>query len=237
MKHLCLLWLLSASLAGPLHARTGAAYVAPDCDTLLTQDGRLLLVHVKEVTETQVIYTKCGAANNGLEYAMPQSAVKEIRLSERSARKGVYQAWIYTSGLSKPLKKYVLSTTDSSLLLVGSPLSIFEPTTAIQEILILDIKKIQFRKKGRVGRSMLAGFGIGAGMGLLAGALGGDDPGDFLSLTAGQKAVIGGVLLGFAGAVAGLISGFLKKSIPIDGSPDKYKRSRTLIQRYSLKKR
>lgn len=237
MKHFCLFLLLAACSAGPLQARRCALPPTPDCDTLLTVDGRMLLVHVKEVNANQVIYSKCGPAVSGLEYALPRNAVKEIRLSKQSALKGIYKAWVYTKTASKPLKGYVLTTTDSTLFLVSNAKSGLESGAGAREIPVRDIKKIQFRKKSRVVRSTLSGFAIGAGIGLLGGfAAGGDTPG-FLSLTAGEKAVIGGVFLGVSGAIVGLVCGLFKKTIRIDGSLDQYRHFREIIQQHTLSRR
>jgi hypothetical protein len=57
------------------------------------------------------------------------------------------------------------------------------------------------------------GLAIGGGGGALIGLASGDDPSNqFLAFSAGEKAVVLGVLLGGSGAVIGLIAGALSRS-------------------------
>lgn len=67
-------------------------------------------------------------------------------------------------------------------------------------------------------RQPLKGLGLGAGAGALAGAVlglaSGDDPDScwLICYTAGEKAAMGGIVLGVTGAVIGLVAGSLTKA-------------------------
>jgi hypothetical protein len=93
----------------------------------------------------------------------------------------------------------------------------------------VDLSTVVLYKKGVIGRSALIGFCIGAGVGALIGlASGDDDPGKtWFAYTAGEKALGGGILVGGAGAIVGLIVGAAAhKTFYIHGKREKYEKMR-----------
>ncbi|MCB9259062.1 MAG: hypothetical protein H6612_06850 [Ignavibacteriales bacterium] len=66
-----------------------------------------------------------------------------------------------------------------------------------------NIFSVTIIKESQVSSSMGNGFLIGAGIGLLLGLASGDDEGSFIRFSAGQKALMGGVAFGLAGALMG----------------------------------
>ena len=113
----------------------------------------------------------------------------------------------------------VLSVRNDSLLLQVAPADTL--AVALAGVTQLDVST------GR-RRHTLQGAGIGALAGVASGALlgfaDGDDPPGFLSMTASEKAALGGATLGVAGLVIGTVVGALKvsdrwTSVPIGAAP------------------
>jgi hypothetical protein len=108
-----------------------------------------------------------------------------------------------------------------------------------------NIKSFTAGRKNSALRGALVGFGVGAVTGIIIGLVSGDDPvaqypdpsTDFLgigtfgaalqnsfAMTAGEKAVIGGVGLGVTGAITGAIIGALaKKKFTIGGKRERFR--------------
>jgi len=72
--------------------------------------------------------------------------------------------------------------------------------------------EVSRRRKSNVRRGALIGFLAGAGVGVIAGFAGGDDPPGFISFTAEEKAALGAFGLGAGGGLVGLIAGALIKT-------------------------
>ncbi len=90
---------------------------------------------------------------------------------------------------------------------------------------IADIKVIRIVKKSKVGKGALYGCLIGAGLGFMTGLISGDDPPGtwLLPMTAGQKAVVGGLAFGLLGLLGGVLVGATAgtdKTIQIEGMTD-----------------
>lgn len=99
---------------------------------------------------------------------------------------------------------------------------------------VSEIEQLKFRRKGRVGKSI----GIGAGAGLILGAIGGyssgdDEPG-FIAFSAEDKAVFSGTMALPIGAGVGAIIGVVKKKFLIEGDVGNYKKYRTELNKYIL---
>jgi hypothetical protein len=105
-----------------------------------------------------------------------------------------------------------------------------QPTT---DISYRDINVITYRRKGAAGRSLLLGAGIGVLTGVAIGFASGDDPpSNWFSLTAGDKALVGGLLLGVTGTVVGAIVGLIStKRFTIARDPDNFRLFRQFVQR------
>jgi hypothetical protein len=97
-------------------------------------------------------------------------------------------------------------------LIIGN-LSLFSGT----ELPIDQVDNIIIIKESKFLKGLGQGFLIGAVPGALIGLLSGDDSGGFIRFTAGQKALIGGLFLGLAGAtVGGLVGALAGIDEPID---------------------
>jgi len=87
---------------------------------------------------------------------------------------------------------------------------------------IADIKVIRIVKKSKLWKGAGIGLLIGGGTGALLGYMSGDDPPDFISFTAEDKALIFGVGLGSIGLLIGGVGGAFAgtdKTIQIEGMP------------------
>jgi hypothetical protein len=115
----------------------------------------------------------------------------------------------------------LLTVKDNSLLVMESG-----PLSGIS-VDISDVHKIKILKKSRLLKGLGFGLLIGGGSGALLGFLSGDDPSGWFSMTAGQKALAGGLAFGILGAPIGGIWGAIKgidESIVLEGrSPEEIK--------------
>jgi hypothetical protein len=107
-----------------------------------------------------------------------------------------------------------------------------------------NVKSFTIKRKHSVRKGALIGFGIGAAAGIIIGLASGDDPkmaypdpgedplgigtmvtafSNSFTMTAGQKAVVGGLGLGATGAIVGSIIGAVaKKKFVIGGKKEKF---------------
>jgi hypothetical protein len=107
-----------------------------------------------------------------------------------------------------------------------------------------NVKSFTLKRKNSVRRGALIGFGIGAAAGIIIGLASGDDPvmsypnpnedplglgtmmaamNNAFAMTAGQKAIAGGLGLGATGAIVGTIIGAVaKKKFTIGGKKEKF---------------
>jgi len=126
---------------------------------------------------------------------------------------------------------YLYAITDSALLLSiqKEPIRFYDNSnTGIQSFQYKDLEKAEIYKKGQLWRSPLTGLLIGMTIGAVIGYAGGDDPKDqFLSYTAGEKAVGLGIFGGAVGGVTGLIIGLCAhKTFQIHGKKENYEKMR-----------
>lgn len=132
---------------------------------------------------------------------------------------------------------YLQNIGDSSLTLTQSPPQ-FGETRKGELIQYPDISSITLKRKGNAARGAIYGAVGGFLIGVAIGLASGDDPvippeedffglGNAFRLTAGQKAVGGGILLAGAGAAAGGIAGALvKKKFIINGKKENFENMR-----------
>lgn len=138
--------------------------------------------------------------------------------------------------LSQPVT--IIEVRDSSLLL--SPLvtgkNFFPGTLPLSEVYAFEIESIKIHRPNRFIRGALNGALVGFVVGAIAGLADGSDPeGTWFAMTAGEKALMGGVLLGATGGVVGGIVGpMLSVRIPIKGSVDTFARKKANLARYQL---
>jgi hypothetical protein len=153
-----------------------------------------------------------------------------------------------TSALARAQKKFLTSvkTQDNRVIngsvyaVTDSQLILIKSSGARYSIPAENIQSFTLRRKGSVGRGALIGFCAGALTGVIIGLASGDDkiqgPSDndpwgigaavsnAFAMTAGEKAVAGGILLGSTGAVVGMLIGAIaKKKFIIGGRKQKFR--------------
>ncbi|MEJ7813164.1 MAG: hypothetical protein WKG32_22330 [Gemmatimonadaceae bacterium] len=94
-------------------------------------------------------------------------------------------------------------------------------TVSASELTRLEVSRGQ-RRQGRKGMGM--GLLIGAAGGAVLGYASGDDESGFIAFSAGEKAVLSGVVFGVLGTVIGGLAGLSSQtdrwvSLPLDGGP------------------
>lgn len=224
-------WLLA--LPGPASAST---VPGTNCDTLITKDGMILLVHIKLINKSEIRYTRCDDSQNGGLFAMSLANIKTVGLASHGRPRGerdVYRAFVRTKRGAKTLIGYLYSTTDSSIQLVRNPIKPFQDQPDKWNIPANEISRIKIQKKGRFGKSLLIGIGVGAGGMALAGYISGDAPNDDY-LTKKNKALYGLLFGGILGAAVGFFIGIGTKSVRFDGSPARYPFYRAFLKKYTI---
>ncbi len=114
------------------------------------------------------------------------------------------------------------------LLAVRSNAVVLNTQTAIQDTLLIkhhefiqsvplaDILTIHLERESNIGKGLGIGLFSGAVAGILLGYGGGDDPPGWFSMTAGQKAALGGFVCGLTGMLVGTIVGATSSTHAID---------------------
>ena len=135
---------------------------------------------------------------------------------------------------NKSITATLRGANDSLLLVTGSK--------GIQwQIPAENIQSFSIKRKNSAARGALIGFAIGAATGILVGLASGDDPvynepvydpftavavglNNMFAMTAGEKALAGGIGLGLSGAIIGSITGALvKKKFIIGGRKETFR--------------
>ena len=133
---------------------------------------------------------------------------------------------------------YLQSLSDTSLSLTRQPI-LYGTTNAKtdRDFYYDDIKSITYRRKGATGRTILAGTAIGFVTGAIIGlASGDDDPNSWFRISAGEKALAGGFLLGITGAIVGTIAGLVSnKRFVILGERNRFRQFQQFVYRKSHK--
>ena len=91
----CLLFFLPA---GRLMASLPAVY-PPGCDTLITMDGRTLLIQIQSENEREIRYIRC---EGGGIYALPQANVREIKRHQGPPMAVSVEAPVFTKPVLPP---------------------------------------------------------------------------------------------------------------------------------------
>ena len=106
--------------------------------------------------------------------------------TEVEHKKGQYRIWISKMDKSKKVKGFLFEAGDSLLTIMD-----YSVVGGSRSVEIENINKIKLRKKSKPGRGLLTGALVGFSIGAIIGLASGDDPGGgFISLTAGQKAIL-----------------------------------------------
>jgi hypothetical protein len=146
--------------------------------------------------------------------------------SDTASKKGKIYS-IHISKMDGSVQKgYLYSVNENELTITPVAKNVANLYTISAE----QLNTMQIRRKGNVAKGVLIGAGTGAVAGILIGLISGDDPPNSCdlcpyesSLTAGEKAAIGGITGLFAGAGTGMIIGALtKKKFTIHGKRENY---------------
>ena len=136
----------------------------------------------------------------------------------------------------KTLKGHLSGVSDNQLILKANDNQVRVPSE--------NVKSFTVKRKKSAARGALIGFGIGAAAGIIIGLASGDDPvmtypnpgedplglgtmvaavNNAFVMTAGEKALAGGLTLGATGAIVGAIIGAVaKKKFIIGGKKEKF---------------
>jgi len=153
-------------------------------------------------------------------------------------------ATIHTTG-GETVKGWFYKMEDDRVVLLPSKNKNFKAVNDNINLGVDQIRTISFRKKNSVLKGTLLGLGIGAVAGIIIGFASGDDKkepyydynqdpygiGNFFvsinnafTMTAGEKALAGGIGLGVSGAIIGTIIGAVaKKKFIIGGKKEVYR--------------
>jgi hypothetical protein len=161
----------------------------------------------------------------------------QLGYGEKKVR--INNTWVSKINDSIPEQGVLYEVTDSSILVAGSfsKESYASGNYTISTIDFNRIDNIKIRPKNAMARGAIIGLVTGIAVGGIAGLISGDDdPGDWFSFTAGQKAFLGGIAVGLTGYATGSFVGLIQLKIPINGKRDTYNRNITRLRKYSLRK-
>lgn len=147
--------------------------------------------------------------------------IGQVAFSQTTKYKRPYRVWVTSLDTNAKLKGYLIQTKDSSIVVSKTP-----PSKAIaeapQEIATSTIKKLTFRKKGRVVVSILQAVltevALGSALAIATG-----DP--FIGAAA--------ILYMPAVAVVGGAIGSIKTKVPINGDQQQYQQSREKLIKFT----
>ena len=139
-----------------------------------------------------------------------------------------YKMWVKPMNNTKVQKVYLSELQDSSI--IYRNYSDFKTS----KLMISDIKQLDFRRKEKIGRTILYGALSGFAFGGLIGLASGDDSGGFISFTAEEKALVLGTMGGITGVIVGAIVGTMKIKIPIEGKHEEYINQKEKLKTYII---
>lgn len=147
-------------------------------------------------------------------------------LAQKSGGKHrAYKVWVTLSN-KDVYKGYLTQLNDSSIAIVAIKGDVK------QQFSISAIEQLKFQRKGKMGRSVLIGAGAGLVSGALVGLISGDDEPGWFSMTSEEKSVASGILLLPLGAGVGAVIGTGKEKYEINGKQQNYEQYRDEISRY-----
>ena len=157
----------------------------------------------------------------------------------------IYKTWITVGGGGK-IRGTLYQTKDSSLVIANSfnKLVLQSGKFDLSTVDFKNIYLIEAREDNAVSKGLWKGALIGAMTGFFTGAMiglaGGDDENClFFCMTAGEKALLGGLSIGLlgipigAGAMAIITSSSLKITIPISGNYERFSENKERLKKYS----
>jgi hypothetical protein len=129
---------------------------------------------------------------------------------------------------SKVNKVYLNTLEDSSI--IYRNYSNFETS----KIMVSNIKQIEFRRKEKIGRSILIGTVSGFALGGIIGLATGADSNTWPYFTTEEQTLIAGTLLAIPGAIVGAVVGTMKIKVPISGNQDNYIKQKEKLKTYII---
>lgn len=179
---------------------------------------------------TMIIDSQMKAEIRSKENVAKAKAIKKERLKSK------YKFWISSMDNSSNFNGYLIEAKDSSMT-ISNQIIKNKSNIWTQNIQANSIKKIEYRKDGRIGKGILFGALTGFALGALVGLVSGDDPCvanpgflDILCFTAEEKALSTGMLLAIPGSLIGGLVGKAKVKIPINGNQNTYTRQRDKLE-------
>ncbi len=155
----------------------------------------------------------------------------KVYSQSQQRKRGTYRVWIKKMNSDRKILGTLTKLGDSSITVR------YWKEDKVEEVPVVQIEKLKFRRKGAVGKGAAIGGGIGVATGLISGYAQGDDTPnpdawiDF-SASAEEKAAGGAFFFGTLGAVAGSVVGSLKKRFVIIGQQSNYEALRPELIEY-----
>ena len=147
-----------------------------------------------------------------------------------------YEAWVTKLHGLPDAYGILYDVNDSSIVLTNSMKFRDFETSGYHSVEIELIEKIRLRRKGKLWRSALVGFGAGALAGGLVGNLGYND-GDcaWFCTSRGEETALGALTFGILGSLVGTVVGLTHIRIPINGKKSNFKTNEDRLYKYSYK--
>lgn len=136
-----------------------------------------------------------------------------------------YKVWVELNDKTMS-KGYLTELKDSVIVIVN------QEETESMELPVSKIKQLKFRRKGKIGRSLAIGAGTGLVVGAIVGYASGDDEPGFMSLSAEDKSFVLGTMALPIGVGIGAIVGVTKSKYDISGELENYNRQRFELNKY-----
>lgn len=158
----------------------------------------------------------------------------QFALAQDQDTSKAYGAKVFMMADTSLIEGYLYQLKETSVSISNSSL-LASPTMTIREVDVKDIQRMEFQKKGGLGKRMLIGAIAGAAIGGIIGYASGGSNGQIISFSPGETALMLGIPLGVAGA---LVYGYAgaKIRIPIHGSSEIYYKKNKDLKKYSLLK-
>lgn len=123
--------------------------------------------------------------------------------------------WVNEFSFSKPSLSLV-QVQDSSLVFKS------RESADLYEFSYTELDKVYYRKKGQAAKGLLIGFLIGGGVGAIMGFVDGGSNSGYITFSASQMAIIGGLGLGSVGGIVGVLLGSRTKKLGIHRRYDNF---------------
>jgi len=147
-----------------------------------------------------------------------------------SEKKHIYKTWVISYNKSQTTKGYLRGLEESSIVISTSLDHSTIPPSSV-ELDIASVKTIKFRRKNKIGRSILHGAMVGFAVGGISGLMS-YDPDAWNIWTPAEQGLVIGTIFGVAGGLVGAMIGPIKIVIPINGSQKSYEIKKKKLSTY-----